>query len=394
MNDTLLSSRPRVEVADALRGFAVMGIMLLHNIEHFNLYNFPTPESPFMQALDKGIWDSLFFIFSGKAYAIFALLFGFSFYIMFDNQEKRGKDFRGRFAWRMVLLFLIGQVNAAFFAGEVLVLYSFIGFTLIPVCKLKNKTILIIALILMLQPMEWGKYIYALMNPEFEAGRPAYSAYFRELEPYLTGDNFGKMLIANLKYGQLFSLLWAWGYGRVFQTAALFMLGYVMGRKQLFLHWEKNRKFWITSLWVAIACFIPLYFLTDALPGIIERRALLTPMNTIVSSLRNFAFMWVLVALIVTAWQTISLQKILRVLAPLGRMSLTNYLMQSVFGAVIYYGPGLGMYSVLNDTASLGVGILLLIFQILFCRWWLKSHTHGPAEWVWRKATWIGSSKK
>ena len=94
-----LQSRPRIEVVDALRGFAVMAIILLHNIEHFNLYNFPEATTDFMKALDKGVWDTLFFLFSGKAYAIFALLFGFSFFIQFDNQARKGKDFRLRFFW-------------------------------------------------------------------------------------------------------------------------------------------------------------------------------------------------------------------------------------------------------------------------------------------------------
>ena len=88
-----LQSRPRIEVVDALRGFAVMAIILLHNIEHFNLYNFPEATTDFMKALDKGVWDTLFFLFSGKAYAIFALLFGFSFFIQFDNQARKGKSF-------------------------------------------------------------------------------------------------------------------------------------------------------------------------------------------------------------------------------------------------------------------------------------------------------------
>lgn len=101
-----LQSRPRIEVVDALRGFAVMAIILLHNIEHFNLYNFPEATTDFMKALDKGVWDTLFFLFSGKAYAIFALLFGFSFFIQFDNQARKGKDFRLRFFWRLMLLFL------------------------------------------------------------------------------------------------------------------------------------------------------------------------------------------------------------------------------------------------------------------------------------------------
>lgn len=164
-----LQSRPRIEVVDALRGFAVMAIILLHNIEHFNLYNFPEATTDFMKALDKGVWDTLFFLFSGKAYAIFALLFGFSFFIQFDNQARKGKDFRLRFFWRLVLLFFIGCFNASFFPGEILVLYSILGIVLIPVCKLSNKVVLAIAVVLMLQPMEWGKFMYALMHPEYVA---------------------------------------------------------------------------------------------------------------------------------------------------------------------------------------------------------------------------------
>lgn len=394
MKDEKLIGSPRIEVADALRGFAVMAIMLLHNIEHFNLYNFPKSTTPFFQALDKGIWDTLFFLFGGKSYAIFALLFGFSFFIMFNNQEKRGKDFRLRFAWRLVLLFLIGNINAAFFPGEILVLYAIIGFTLISVCKLNNKIIFIIAVILMLQPMEWGKFVYAIMNPEYTAGPPAFAIHAKRMYPFLEGDSFWAMVKSNLWDGQLFSHLWAWGYGRFFQTASLFMLGYLIGRKQYFIHWEKNKNFWLGTLCIAFGCFIPLYFLTKALPGMFERKEMLTPMNTIVSSLRNFAFMWVLVALIVWGWQAIKVRKVLNVLSPLGRMSLTNYLMQSVMGSFIYFGPGLGLYSVLTTTASFGVGILLLLFQLLFCHWWLRNHSHGPAEWVWRKATWIGSKSK
>ena len=73
----------RVDAADVLRGFAVLAIILLHSIEHFNFYSFPDPatQSTWLNFTDKAIWDSLFFAFGGKAYAIFALLFGFSFFI-------------------------------------------------------------------------------------------------------------------------------------------------------------------------------------------------------------------------------------------------------------------------------------------------------------------------
>ena len=74
---------PRLNVVDALRGFAIMAIMLLHNIEHFDFYFFPEYLPSWLKAIDKGIWDTMFFLFGGKAYAIFALLFGLTFYIMY-----------------------------------------------------------------------------------------------------------------------------------------------------------------------------------------------------------------------------------------------------------------------------------------------------------------------
>ena len=189
-----LQSRPRIEVVDALRGFAVMAIILLHNIEHFNLYNFPEATTDFMKALDKGVWDTLFFLFSGKAYAIFALLFGFSFFIQFDNQARKGKDFRLRFFWRLVLLFFIGCFNASFFPGEILVLYSILGIVLIPVCKLSNKVVLAIAVVLMLQPMEWGKFMYALMHPEYVASKEQWLVHCMRIFPYMEGTSFWEMV--------------------------------------------------------------------------------------------------------------------------------------------------------------------------------------------------------
>lgn len=131
-----IKRHPRVDVADVLRGFAVLAIILLHSIEHFNFYSFPPAynQPMWLNFTDKAIWNGLFFAFGGKAYAIFAMLFGFSFFIQHDNQRIRGKDFRLRFCWRLLLLFLIGNINACFFTGEILVLYSLVGFVLVLTC--------------------------------------------------------------------------------------------------------------------------------------------------------------------------------------------------------------------------------------------------------------------
>ena len=220
-----LTNTNRIEIADVLRGFAVLGITLIHFIERFSLNSFPEETCSLLQFTDRVIWDSVFFAFSGKAYCIFALLFGFSFFIQYNNQAKKGKDFRLRFLWRLFLLFIIGCFNGAFFPGDILVLYSIIGVVLVLVCRWSDRAILIAAIILMLQPLELGKFFYAMINPDYVPAAGVWRVHSQRMYPFLSQPDFWAMVKSNLWDGQLFSLLWAWGYGRFFQTASLFLLG-------------------------------------------------------------------------------------------------------------------------------------------------------------------------
>ena len=145
---------PRVDAADVLRGFSVLAIVLLHSIEHFNFYQFPDPSTRgWLAVVDSCVWDSLFFAFSGKAYAIFSLLFGFSFFVQDYNQRLRGADFRLRFCRRLVALFIIGCFDACFFTGEILVMYALIGFVLVPTCRLSTRTVAWLAALCLAQPV-------------------------------------------------------------------------------------------------------------------------------------------------------------------------------------------------------------------------------------------------
>ena len=160
------SKIPRIEVVDALRGFAVMAIILVHNLEHFIFPVYPTEQPAWLAVLNDGVFNVIFSLFAGKAYAIFALLFGFTFYIQCHNQKKKGKDFGYRFLWRMVLLAGFATLNAAFFpAGDVLLLFVVVGIVLFIVRKWSDKAILITAIFFSLQPIEWFHYIMSLFNP-------------------------------------------------------------------------------------------------------------------------------------------------------------------------------------------------------------------------------------
>lgn len=386
----MLQQNYRIEVADVLRGFAIMGIFLIHTIEHFNFYSFPEAPNEFIRFTDKLLWDATFFTFAGKAYAIFALLFGFSFYIQDSRQAQQGKDFRARFAWRLVLLFVIGNLNAAFFTAEVLVLYSIVGFAILPICRLSNKTVLIIAAVMMMQPIEIWKVIYSLANPDYVAGPSLDSPYWAVTYEAQTNGNFWQMLKVNLWEGQIASLGWAWENGRFFQTASLFLVGMVMGRTQFLNGTTKHLNLNMRLLIISIIAFFPLYGLCNILPSFIENKGVLKPLLLILSSLHKFAFMGFIVTTIVWSYYNTSLlKKWLVKLVPYGKMSLTNYVMQSVIGSLLFYGWGFGLHKELGVTYSLCLGIVLFLLQYAFSVWWMRHHKQGILEYLWKRATWL-----
>lgn len=391
MKNGELHSGERVLAVDALRGFAVMGIVLLHNIEHFNFYSFPEAASPFWESLDKQLWDLLFFLFSGKAYAIFALLFGFTFYLQSHHCERRGEDFRNRYMWRLLLLLGFGFINASFFPGEILVLYALLGFVLVPVRHLSDKAVAWIAFILMLQPLEWGKVVYALIHPEANPEQMIFS--LGDVYPELGGHSLWKMIQVNFVTGQLASLNWAWCYGRVFQTASLFMIGMLLGRKGLFRLTDETQtqvmRFWQRVAFYALPSAVLLYFGKEFVYQQISNPFLKATMQTIWNSWYNLAFMLVMIsAFLLLYW--INEGKVQRLLVPYGKMSLTDYVSQSILGSFLYFGYGLGLHQYCGTTCSLLIGIVFFLAQLGFAHWWFRHFRRGPLETIWHRLTWIG----
>ena len=379
----------RIELVDALRGFAILAIVLLHNMEHFEFYYTPTHFPNWLQTLDKNIMATAYFLFGGKAYAIFALIFGFSFYIQNDNQTKKGNDFKARFFWRMMLLLVFGFINTAFYQGDILTMYAILGLVLIPVRNLSNKVVFIIAVFLMLQPLEWFKFFYILSNPDYISAPNLSESYYKEIANYMNNGNFLDYVKGNVTLGKAASLLWSWENGRFFQAPALFMLGMLAGRKQLFAKTDKNIFFWKIALRVAIFIFIPLFTIVTFLPDYFSNKFQLSRLLVIFNSWANFALMVVWAAAFVLLFYSEKAYNLLSKLIPFGKMSLTNYIIQSIVGSTLYYKYGFGLYQYTGATMCLFIGIILFLLNLAFCKWWLKTHSQGPLESIWHKLTWI-----
>lgn len=394
MQQTTLSKIPRIEVVDALRGFAVLAIILVHNLEHFIFPVYPdaATQPGWLNILNEGVFSVTFSLFAGKAYAIFALLFGFTFYIQYTNQQRKGKDFGYRFLWRLLLLTLFATLNAAFFpAGDVLLLFCVVGLFLFLVRKWSDKAVLIAAIFLLLQPVEWFHYIAGLFNPEYTLPDLGVGAMYDEVAAYTKEGNFWEFIVGNVTLGQKASLFWAIGAGRFLQTAGLFMLGLLIGRKQLFVISESNMRFWVKALIISAVAFGPLYQLKVLLYDNADAAMIKQTVGVVMDMWQKFAFTVVLVASFVLLYQKESFKRLTAGLRFYGKMSLTNYISQSILGAIIYFPFGLYLAPYCGYAVSLLIGFVLFLLQVSFCKWWLKSHKQGPLESVWHRLTWINS---
>ncbi|AXT61517.1 hypothetical protein D1816_14525 [Aquimarina sp. AD10] len=113
-----MANNNRIVLIDALRGLALAGILLLHHIEHFDFYQKPIYNIPWLIRIDRWVWDNLFLLVSGKAFALFSLLFGLSYWIIHENRVAKGETYFLRHFWRMFILIVLGIFHLVFL-GEI-----------------------------------------------------------------------------------------------------------------------------------------------------------------------------------------------------------------------------------------------------------------------------------
>lgn len=387
------SNKPntRIYVADILRGIAIGGIILIHFIEHLNFYNFPEPSSPFWENVNQAVWDSVFFLLAGKMYAIFAMLFGLSFYIQHDNQAQNGVDFRPRFFWRMILLFLFGLFDLFFYNGDILTVYAACGILIIPLIRASDKVIKWMALLMLIQPIELLYIIIGAIDPSTLPLDLQSNTYFGAVGIAQESGSIIDVGVAGIKNGLPVNFLWAIENGRLTQTIFFFLVGILLGRRRLLYNEDNNLEFWKKTLKLsafALVIIIPAYFI---IPGLFSESPCINKSLTVMLNMwKNLAMMLIIVAGVILLYYNTSAKNWLIKIAPYGKMSLTNYLSQSIIGAMLFYHWGLGLYCYCGHAVSFLMGIGMIALQFVFCTWWLKHHRRGPFEELWARLTWLG----
>ena len=379
----------RIDVADILRGVAIGGIILIHFIEQLNFYVFPEPSSPFWGAVNQGVWDTVFFLLAGKMYAIFAMLFGLSFFIQHDNQAQKGVDFRPRFLWRMVLLFMFGLFDLLFYNGDILCVYAACGVLVIPLIRASDKVLKAIAFLLLLQPIELVYVIIGAIDPSASPLDLGSLDHFNAVAVAQEHGSIFDVAVAGLRHGQQVNFLWAIENGRLTQTIFFFLVGIMLGRRRLFYNEGNNLALWkkvLKGAAVAFVLLVPLYYIV---PKQFDSACISNSLNVMLNMWKNLSMMLMIVSGITLLYYQTDAKKWLIKIAPYGKMSLTNYLSQSIFGAMLFYNWGFGLYRYCGHTVALLMGAGFIVLQYLLCTWWLKNHRRGPFEELWARLTWI-----
>lgn len=363
----------RIDVADVLRAIAVIGIILYHSTEHFNTIN---QEVSHGFSFDPKLFEIAGIVLSGKMYSIFALLFGLSFFIQRDNREQKGKDFSLRFLWRMILLMGFGMINMGFYDGDILTAYALFGLLLIPAGYLSTPLLAVITAILLIQPIE----LYHLVTGTPRDFSGLWAA-FGKIELAHQQGTFFQNFWTDLRYGLYANLGYDVYAGRATQIPGLFFLGLLMGRARLFYNEGNNLKIWRWILVISAAASIA----GLAIP--------LGELELWLKPIHNFTMAMMYVSLFVLLWYRFEgFAKSMGKIGFFGRMSMTNYFLQSLFGSFIFYGFGLGFWAVTGTLYSLLCGVVIILVQYFILKAWSKNHQRGPLEGLWRKLTYLGTS--
>jgi len=377
--------KPRIQVVDAIRGFALFGILILHAIEHFELCRYPETSSGFLTWSDPAIFKALFFIFGGKAYSMFSIMFGFSFFIQMDNQAGKGVDFRMRFIWRLVVLFVFGYLHALMYQGDVLTVFALLGLPLVLMYKLTNKVLIWLCVLFLIQIPTLYNIILSFLDPGF-VFQQDWSIFEHAFQTFAEGS-FQEVIRFNSFSGHLAKWTFTYNTGRYLQMVGLFIIGILLGRYKFFENIDKNKRLVFRIFAGSVIGFVILYSIQFALPVLKLYDTQTGLIGSLSTSWANLFFTSLLVSGFILIYLAFRERNKFNLLASYGRMSLTNYVLQPLIGVLVFYGYGLGMYQYMGVTISLGYGILFFILQLLFCKYWFRYFYYGPLEWLWRAIT-------
>lgn len=379
----------RIDTIDVLRGFALTGILYAHMIIWYTGAALPpgvySKYDSTADGIAMGVFGALVF---GKFFSVFSFLFGLGFYLHFRKNESK-PQYPILYVWRLLLLFLIGMVHHILWRGDILAIYAVLGIILLLFRHLSPKLLLMLSLMLIINLPSHLYELFQPVQPEAQVDFPMEE----EAKSYYTlvkTEGFFTVLKENWRSWPA-KIQYQVESGRLLMTFGYFLLGLYAGRTNLFtaisrnvrqfLKWNGVMKFCVLLL-LAIGLLMYLNGIVTV-PGI-EVVPKYKWAASFLFSIYNGCLSIFYVTGVTLLFRTEFFHSILKPLAAMGRMALTNYLLQTVFGLLLFYQFGLGLFDSTTPAMNVLLGVGVLYIQLKFSQYWLKHFQQGPVEWLWR----------
>jgi len=357
----------RIQVIDVLRGFALLGIIILHSFDAFLISKY-SELTDAITPVENVVKFGVYTFISKKFYAIFSFLFGLSFAMQLKSAKAKGVPFVGRFVWRLFILLGIGSLHALIFPGDILQVYAPLGLLLILVRNWPDKKLLW---------MGGGLFLLSVAVVVCQE-------QLRSKLELILWQAFQIQAVPEKLYFQFFT-------GRLFITASLFLFGLYAGNNNLFQTTLDNKRS-VRQLIIGSGIFILLltavnFFLDRYL---VFNTAIIDDLKFSARAFRHIFMSCFYVAVLVQLYRKKLFRSVLQWLVPVGQMGLSVYIMQSVFLLFYYQLNSTDIHNnrILIEEA-LSITFLFFVGQVLFANWWMSRYRFGPLEWLWRSLTYL-----
>lgn len=381
----------RIASLDVLRAFALLGILVVNMMDFAYTASFQPAHQRWPAWWDQAAEWVVNALFAGKFNSLFSFLFGVGFYLQLQRLATGASSVATVYLRRLAVLLVLGVAHAMFiWWGDVLHIYAVLGAVLLFMRTASNKVVWAVLLICLLLPTAISTYRYATVTPE-EMARRRTEAVTRveQSNRALTRGSYWEATRARVEmqrfiYSEPRQVIPAYA---TFLTTVL--LGFWVARagylgrtveRRAFL---KRAMFWCLAIGLACGAAMAVGFRYVVPFQISPLGMFLTTMYSLGRPTLMLAYAIALVLVIDAGWAP----RFFHWLTFVGRMPLTNYLLQSVVCTLLFYGYGFGAIDTIGPAAAFALSVAIWGLQIPLSVLWFRSFQFGPMEWLWRTAT-------
>lgn len=401
-SSTASALNQRIAHLDIIRGFALFGIILVNMVAF--------QQTPFAHAMNLSVelgtlgepirWV-LNLLVQGKFYVLFSLLFGFGFTLFIDRAQARGASARLVFLRRTLVLMLFGFAHfMLIWAGDILLLYGLSGLFLLFWSKASIRGLLQSAAIIafIMYGLIWAG---ALASPNMPAEQLAAAQQnmqtMRDLvtqgAAYYQGESYQALVQWRWQEFLEFGLP---GLGMFPMILINMLIGAAFARSGKLLTPATERPFFKRALVIGLVVGLPASAFFAMNPEALTPQGAMNSLNAAVMTLHHLGGLGLAVAYIALFALGVKAANGFFVsgLAAVGKLALTNYILQSVIFSTLFNGYGFGLYGQLALWQLVLMAVSCFALQLVVSRWYVQRFSYGPLEYLWRVLTYAGSKAR